>query len=268
MTFISIHLNNNYSSLTQIFILTISFFSNLFSAISGGGAGLIQLPALIIFGIPYSKALASHKVATVALGVGGSIRNISTLKDDITKIIELTLIGIPGVILGSNLVYLLADNYLYLILGLFSVVIGTYSSSKPNFGLNTKVIDISISRRIIFYLFVFSIGIINGAISSGSGLLVTILLIKTYKIDFLRAVGITLFSVGIFWNLSGAITLSRIGILEYDILTLLLVGSFTGGYIGAHLSNLKGNLLIKKIFNIICLSVGFSLLVKGLRSFI
>jgi len=39
----------------------ISFFSNTFSAISGGGAGLLQLPALILSGVPYYQALASHK---------------------------------------------------------------------------------------------------------------------------------------------------------------------------------------------------------------
>ena len=53
-----------------VFIFLISFFSNMFSAISGGGAGLLQLPALILFGMPYYQALASHKLATVALGIG------------------------------------------------------------------------------------------------------------------------------------------------------------------------------------------------------
>ena len=67
--------NFDYSFYKSISIFLISFFSNTFSAISGGGAGLLQLPALIIFGIPYYEALASHKFATVALGIGGSLRN-------------------------------------------------------------------------------------------------------------------------------------------------------------------------------------------------
>ena len=67
--------NPDYSFYKSISILFISFFSNTFSAISGGGAGLLQLPALILFGVPYYQALASHKLATVALGLGGSLRN-------------------------------------------------------------------------------------------------------------------------------------------------------------------------------------------------
>ena len=66
-----------------ISIFLISFFSNTFSAISGGGAGLLQLPALILFGVPYYQALASHKLATVALGIGGSLRNYKSLRNDV-----------------------------------------------------------------------------------------------------------------------------------------------------------------------------------------
>jgi len=66
-------------------IFLISFFSNTFSAISGGGAGLLQLPALILSGMPYYQALASHKFATVALGIGGSLRNYKSLKNDLDK---------------------------------------------------------------------------------------------------------------------------------------------------------------------------------------
>ena len=79
--FLKILVSSDYYSLSEsISIFLISFFSNTFSAISGGGAGLLQLPALILFGIPYYQALASHKLATVALGLGGSLRNYKSLK--------------------------------------------------------------------------------------------------------------------------------------------------------------------------------------------
>ena len=58
---------------SHIYLLIVSIFSNFISGLSGGGAGLIQLPALLFFGLPFSKALATHKVASVALGFGASI---------------------------------------------------------------------------------------------------------------------------------------------------------------------------------------------------
>ena len=78
-----LQINTDFYFYNNVLIFLISFISNTFSAISGGGAGLIQLPALILFGIPYYQALATHKVATVALGLGGSIRNFKYLKNDI-----------------------------------------------------------------------------------------------------------------------------------------------------------------------------------------
>ena len=74
------HINQDLNILSQFIIFIISYLSNVFSSISGGGAGLIQLPALILFGLPYYKALAIHKIATVALGVGGSIRNYKNIE--------------------------------------------------------------------------------------------------------------------------------------------------------------------------------------------
>ena len=57
--------NFDHSLLKSIYIFLISFFSNTFSAISGGGAGLLQLPALILSGVPYYQALASHKLSLI-----------------------------------------------------------------------------------------------------------------------------------------------------------------------------------------------------------
>ena len=85
--------------------------------------------------------------------------------------------------------------------------------------------------------------------------------------DFLRAVSLTFLTVGIFWNFTGAIYLSKIGTVPLNILILLIIGSFAGGYLGAHLSKLKGNKLIKKTFTTVCLFVGISLLIKSIKSF-
>ena len=256
---------HDYSSFKLVILFLVSFFSNVFSAISGGGAGLIQLPALLLFGIPYYQALALHKIATVALGIGGSLRNFRSFDSDLSVILILLIIGIPGVLVGSSLVKIISNEYLYLLIGLVSIFLGFYSFTKPDLGLTkiNKNIDYLTWSR--FIIFVFVIGIMNGSISSGTGLLVTILLIKTFGIDFLKAISITFFSVGIFWNASGAIALSRIGVFPFNILIVLLSGSFLGGLLGAHLSNLKGNELIKRFFTFLCFLLGLSLCLRFIK---
>ena len=266
--FIYLNIGNDLDLYNNFLIFLISFTSNTFSAVSGGGAGLIQLPALLLSGIPYYQALATHKIATVALGLGGSIRNFKNLRNDIYVLFQILFFGTPGVILGSSIVKFISEQYLYLLLGLFSIFLSLYSFLKPSFGQNSNAKSINFRLKLKFIIPIFLIGILNGSVSSGTGLLVTVLLIKIFEIDFLRAVSLTFFSVGIFWNAIGAFFLSKIGSVPKNLLLILILGSFTGGYFGAHLSNLKGNQLIKKTFTIVCLLVGFSLLAKSLSSLI
>ena len=256
------YINQDLNILSQFIIFIISYLSNVFSSIAGGGAGLIQLPALILFGIPYYKALAVHKIATVALGIGGSIRNHKNIEKNYLIVFQLIIFGIPGVILGTFIVSLISDEYLYLLLAIFTILLGYYSFIKPNLGLISIQKKIGRFTYLKFNSIVFIIGILNGSISSGTGLLVTILLIQTFGLDFLTSISITFLTVGIFWNLAGAIALSKIGSLPLNILSILILGSFLGGFSGAHLSNLKGNKFIKRLFTFLCFLIGLTLIFK------
>ena len=260
-------ISGEYSLYKSIYIFLISFFSNTFSAISGGGAGLLQLPALILSGVPYYQALASHKFATVALGIGSSIGNHNALRNDINVASQILIFGLPGVIFGASIVEFISEQYLYLFLGITSILLAFYSFKKSDLGLLSGSNELNLIQKIRFLIFIFLIGILNGSISSGTGLLVTILLIKTFGMDFLRAVSLTFFTVGIFWNFTGAIILSKMGSVPLNVLILLIFGSFAGGYFGAHLSRLKGNKLVKKTFTTVCLFVGISLFIKSIMSF-
>ena len=130
--------NIDYSLYKSISIFLISFFSNTFSAISGGGAGLLQLPALILSGVPYYQALAGHKLATVALGIGGSLRNYKSLNDDIHVAWQILIFGLPGVIFGTFIVEFISEKYLYLFLGVFSMILAFYSFVKSDLGLSSQ----------------------------------------------------------------------------------------------------------------------------------
>ena len=57
--------------------------------------------------------MARHKLATVALGIGGSLRNYKSLGNDIKVAWQILIFGLPGVILGSSLVEYISEKYLY-----------------------------------------------------------------------------------------------------------------------------------------------------------
>jgi uncharacterized membrane protein YfcA len=113
---------------------------------------------------------------------------------------------------------------------------------------------------IIGGIVIFGIGILNGSLTSGTGLFVTIWLIRWFGLDYKRAVAYTLILVGLFWNGTGAITLGLLGEIKWNWLPALLLGSLLGGYFGAHLAITKGNRWIKRIFEVITLLVGIKLI--------
>ncbi|MEW8223010.1 MAG: sulfite exporter TauE/SafE family protein, partial [Candidatus Thiodiazotropha taylori] len=106
----------------------------------------------------------------------------------------------------------------------------------------------------------FLIGVLNGSLTSGTGLFVTLWLVRWFGLDYQRAVAHTLVLVGVFWNGTGAITLGILGEIWWQWLPVLIVGSLIGGYLGAHLSIAKGNRWIKRGFETVTLLVGIKLI--------
>jgi len=245
---------------SQLVLFLISLIANIFSAFSGGGAGLIQLPVLLFLGLPFSTALATHKVASVALGIGATLRHLrnNTLERHFTLFILVT--GLPGVVLGANIILEIPDQYARFGLGTLILGLGLYSSLNKTLGQHYQPLHRNMHGYISGGLVIFFIGILNGSLTSGTGLFVTLWLIRWYGLDYKRAVAYTLVLVGLFWNGAGAITLGILSQIQWDWLPALLLGSLLGGYIGAHLSIVKGNQLIKRTFEIITILVGLRLM--------
>ena len=246
--------------LTQSLLFLVSLVANIFSAFAGGGAGLLQFPVLIFLGLPFGVALATHKVASVALGVGATIRNLSegSLQRKLTIII--VAFGLPGVILGANVILYVPDRSAEISLGVLTIALGLYSILKPELGLNPSQRELTIFQNILGGCVLFFIGMLNGSLTSGTGLFVTLWLVRWYGLDYKLAVAHTLILVGLFWNGSGAITLGLLSQIQWTWLPALLLGSLLGGFIGAHLAIIKGNKLIKRAYETITILVGIKLI--------
>jgi hypothetical protein len=247
----------------QILLFIISLVANLFSALAGGGAGLLQLPALLFLGLPFGTALATHKVASVFLGVGATARHLKSSTFDWRFSVFILAMGLPGVVLGASLVLQLDGRIAQGLLGLLTLALGVYSWIKPQLGQLTELKNRTLLGYIIGGGILFWIGVLNGSLTSGTGLFVTLWLVRWFGLDYKTAVAYTLVLVGIFWNGSGALTLGLLGTIQWSWLPALILGSLIGGYLGAHLSIIKGNSWIKRSFEVITVLVGISLIAKA-----
>ncbi len=246
----------------QIVLGMVSLGANFLSASAGGGAGLVQLPALVLLGLPFSSALATHKLASVALGLGAGLRHAQerTLKSSLACCV--LVFGLPGVWLGAQIALVIPPDIGTFFLGALTFCIGIYSIKSPNMGIKIQEHKRKNLDWIIGGVGLFLIGLLNGSFSSGTGLLVTIWLVKWFKLAYLQAIAYTLILVGLMWNGTGALVLGLNGQVEWTWLPMLLIGSFIGGYLGAQLSLSKGSSYVKYLFEILSLAMGLSLLVR------
>jgi len=244
-----------------ILLFTVSLVANAFSAFAGGGAGLLQLPALIFLGLPFSVALATHKLASVALGIGATARHFRERSLNWRFSLVILGAGLPGVVLGASLILRVPDRTAELSLGFLTIGLGIYSMLSPNLGQRAVATHRDTPGYLIGGLVLFGIGVLNGSLTSGTGLFVTLWLVRWFGLDYKRAVAYTLVLVGLFWNSSGALTLGLQGTIRWDWIPVLLVASMLGGYIGAHYSIMKGNRWIKRVYEIVTFLVGLKLLI-------
>jgi hypothetical protein len=243
----------------QLLLLAVSLAANFFSAFAGGGAGLLQFPALIFLGLPFGVALATHKVASVALGVGATARHLREGALDWRFSAFILAAGLPGVIGGAAFILDVPERAAQVALGVLTIALGVYSFFSKKLGLDHAPAHRTAQGYALGGAVLLLIGVLNGSLTSGTGLFCTVWLVRWFGLDYKRAVAYTLVLVGMFWNGAGALTLAMLGEVRWSWVPVLLIGSLAGGYLGAHWSIKHGNVWIKRAFEIVTVLVGLKL---------
>lgn len=245
-------------------LFLLSLLANTLSSLAGGGAGLLQLPVLLFLGLAFPVALATHKIASVALGVGATLRHLRGGGINWRFAAYILAAGLPGVWLGTQVILQLPEAWARAALGVLTLGLGLYSWRRPALGQVSALRNTDTRLGLLIGAVVLLlIGVLNGSLTSGTGLFVTIWLVRWFGLDYTRAVTYTLILVGMFWNGTGAWFLAQQAPVRWDWLPALLAGSLMGGYLGAHLALRHGNVLVKRSFEILTVLVGVKLLIDA-----
>lgn len=250
--------------LHQLLLFVASLIANTLSALAGGGAGLLQLPILLFLGLAFPTALVTHKIASVALGIGATVRHFRASTLNRLFALFILVCGLPGVVTGALIILNFDDQVSKLALGFLTTSLGIYSIAKKDLGQTTTPRHRTLLGYLVGGAVLYSIGVLNGSLTSGSGLFVTLWLVRWFGLDYKSAVAYTLVLVGLFWNGAGALTLAFQAPIQWSWLPALLLGSLLGGYLGAHLSIIKGNQWVKRSFEVLTLLVGSKLILDVL----
>ena len=119
----------------QILVFAFTFTANLFASVSGGGAGFVQFPLLILMGLPFATALGTHKVAVVFLGIGALAKKKSKhYAIDKAVALAMLFIGCPAVVAGTLIVINVPTHAAELTVGFVTIAMGVYTLLKRGFG--------------------------------------------------------------------------------------------------------------------------------------
>ena len=251
--------------LDQLLLFLVGLVSNIFSSLSGGGTGLLQLPAIIWLGLPFTMALATHKVTTVAMGAGAAFYAFKNKGLNRSLVIRLLIIGLPGVLLGAHLVLFIPERMGLLVLGVLNICLSFFSIMNKNLGhQGTEIKLLTFNAHLIGGSVLFLIAIINGSLTSGSGLMVTLWLVVWYGLDYRRAIQHMLVIVGIFWNAIGAASLALNGEVNWLWVTILFPAALIGSWVGVYLGSKIDNRYIKRLFEIVAILAGIQLISQAI----
>ncbi len=252
--------------LDEIILFAVSFAANLFASVSGGGAGFVQFPLLIIMGLPFAAALGTHKVAVVFLGLGAltkKITNKSAFALDKQVALIMLIIGCPAVVAGSLIIIAVPAQIAEIILGVITIASGIYTLVKKQFGAQ-PLAQRSRQRVVLGSLAILLIGLFSGSLSSGAGLFSTLSLVLIFGLELKRAILHTMVFVATLWNAVGAVTIGAVTAIYWPWVPLLIAATFSGSFIGTALLIKLPVTIVRVIFSLVAIGSGITLIAAAL----
>jgi len=248
----------------QAILFCVTFVANLFASVSGGGAGFIQFPMLILLGLPFATALGTHKVAVVFLGIGAISKKKfdPTFKFDKTVSIIMLMAGCTSVVAGSVIIVSVPSDIAQIVLGFIVIASGIYTLVKKSFGA-TNLENRSKLRTIIGTICIILVGLFSGSLSSGAGLFATLTLAGVFGLELKRAIMHTMIFVATIWNAVGAVTVGALTEIHWQWVPAMIIAAFTGAYIGTTLLTNLPTKKVKFIFSIVSILSGVILIAEG-----
>lgn len=240
----------------QILVFIFTFTANLFASVSGGGAGFVQFPLLILMGLPFATALGTHKVAVVFLGIGALAKKKSN-KFAIDKKIALVmiLVGCPAVVAGTLIVINVPSDAAQLTVGIVTILMGAYTLVKRGFGSSSRE-NISKKRFALGVFLMIIIGLFSGSLSSGAGLFSTMTLALVFGLELKRAIYHTMVFVATIWNAVGAVTVGTVTAIYWQWVPVMIFASFLGAFVGTALMLKMPTEKVRIIFSLVAILSG------------
>ena len=223
-----------------IFILT-GFIAGYIDSIAGGG-GMVQVPVLLLSGIPPVFVLASNKMASVFGALMATIKYASSKKIS-WKIVAIAIIPcLLASYIGSKLVMFLNDEIIQWAI-LISIPIAMITLFKKSSKIQEEKIELNKKNIIISTA---PIGFYDGILGPGTGTYLTISMKKFLRLDYLTATATTK-PLNFATNVGSFFAFFFAGKILWLVAIPMGLANIAGSYVGSHYAIKGGEEFIKKV---------------------
>jgi uncharacterized membrane protein YfcA len=212
-------------------LLLVGVIVGVISGFFGVGGGTILVPVLLYFGFDIKEAIGISIVQMVFSSLFGSYLNF---KNGSLKIRSTIFFGIGGFVGG------MASGY----------IVSTFSSKMLTWTLLSVVVFAiyrffqaplvsdkePIENRLLFFGIGILVGMFATSLGIGGAILLTPIMVGFLHYDIKRAVSTSLFFI-VFSSISGLISLSMYGLIDYKNGVLIGIASLIGVYLGIQLAH-------------------------------
>lgn len=224
-----------------------NLLSSILSGASGGGAGIISTPFMVILGLSPATAIATAKFSGFGMSLGSSSRFFKEKITDKRTVIIFSIIGAIGAVTGSLTLVHFSNHteILQKLMGLAILLVGIPMLYVRKSGLTNRQQPLWMKA---IGLILLGVGVfLQVALGSGVGNLQLIVLITCFGMTALVANATRRFMQLTVATISLVIYMLT-GLVNYQFGLVGLITAFIGGYIGAHIAIKKGN---KFVINLI-----------------
>ena len=241
----------DYSALTIIALIVLSFTAGFVDAVVGGG-GLIQIPALLISfpQSPLPTLFGTNKIAALSGTSVAAYQYSKRIKFDYKLLFSISFFAFVASYLGAKAVSYINVNTLKPTILIVLILIAVYTFFKKDLG-SVQTNTLPINRQIIFgSLIGVVVGFYDGFFGPGTGSFFILGFVMVLGFEFVTASAYSKI-INCLTNISALIVFIRQGNYLIEIAILMSVCNITGNIIGSKIALRKGNSFVRVIFLVI-----------------
>lgn len=212
--------------------------------IMAGGGSVLTVPAMIFLGVPGPIANGTNRIAILAQNITATVTFLRNGVGNVKRCLTLSLCALPGAALGAYVGASLSSDHFNTVLAwvMVGVLVLILSDKKPT-ATNTNTAP----RNLLWgHILMVGAGFWGGFIQIGIGFILMPIMHRVMGLSLVETNAYKSFII-LAYTLVALVIFAQTSELYWLIGAILAVGNSLGGYLGAKLSIVKGDALIKKV---------------------